>query len=323
MCKELRACIQAALRRDKRAIGRLLSLFEDRRPSMLAKRCEVMQLLQTKSAEAAPKQACFIGFTGAPGVGKSSLINCLLQHLLDRHSSLDIAVLAIDPSSALTGGSFLGDRHRLRIKPHHQDRLFFRSQAAEKELGGMSSHSFMSARLLYYLFDLVFLETVGIGQNEIEVQHLADHSILLLQPQSGDQIQFLKAGIMEIPDIFVINKCENSHETQKCLHALRSSLALIQARDKSAKREAAPIICTSAHTGQGIESLAHLLLRRRSLQYSWAEKEDYYFLKWLKEERGRQGLQSFCAERTARQWIEQCGSFEAAQIELSSKKLSY
>ena len=210
----------------------------------------------------------------------------------------------------------MGDRTRVRFHSENsqaKDRFFFRSQAADQELGGISRTAFFIAKLLYFLFDLVFIETVGVGQSEVEVQFLADCTILVLQPASGDQIQFFKAGIMEIPNVFVINKCDQTKAVQKDLHALQSSLAFLG--PQKTKQEV-PLILTSTVNQQGISELGRLILGKKSnfRSSSWKDKEYYYFQKWIRDEFGRQGLRKLHEKGSPRKLIEQCGSFEDAQL---------
>lgn len=301
--------IVANRKHDKWTIGRLISLFEDERIEAIKQRQLVLEQLKNKNQYPPAK---FIGFTGSPGVGKSSLINTLTQNLLKNKPELRIGVLAIDPSSSFSGGSFLGDRKRLQFNKLNNERLFFRSQAADQELGGVSRKSYMVARLLYYLFDIVFIETVGIGQNEIEIQFLADQTILVLQPASGDQIQFLKAGIMEIPDLFVINKCEQEPATQESLLTLKTSISLARLVPKN--MEEIPILCCSAINNIGITELAGLVWQATALKNNWQRKEEYYFTKWVRDEFGRQGLQKLETKSSPAEMIKKYGSFEAAQL---------
>jgi LAO/AO transport system kinase len=147
-----------------------------------------------------------IGFTGPPGVGKSSLINQLLYHLSEQFNR--IAVLAFDPSSSISKGALLGDR--IRMNDHvENEKIFIRSFASRGTYGGLSSAIYDVLLLLSsFEFDLILIETVGIGQNEIEISHVADIVILVLDPLSGDSIQVLKAGVMEVADIYCINKSD-------------------------------------------------------------------------------------------------------------------
>ena len=340
--KEALELSKSAIAGDKWALGRLFSLFEDKRKSSLGMRTRVLKSLsEYREGEGKRYQSKFIGFTGAPGVGKSSLIASLLRYTLQRKKEIKIAVLAVDPSSAFSGGSFLGDRHRILSfdigKKEEQERFFFRSQATEQELGGLSQTSFLAARLLYYLFDWVCIETVGIGQNEIEVQFLADYTVMLLQPASGDQLQFLKAGIMELPDIFVLNKCDQDPQAvHRSLQALQSSLDLSQ---REAKAPPIPLLRASAHKGEGIPELAQMLLDLPLSSRSWEDRECYYLTKWIQNEFGSQGLarlgisekESLAIKKAGllrekgkrkgslEKILEECASFEEAQLYIWEK----
>lgn len=147
-----------------------------------------------------------IGFTGSPGVGKSSLIDRVIRSIRDR--DLSVAVVAIDPSSPFTRGAFLGDR--IRMREHFVDeKVFIRSMASRGALGGLCDAVFDVVKLLEVNgFDYVLVETVGIGQSEIEISNLADLTVLVLSPGFGDDVQMLKAGVMEIADLYVINKSD-------------------------------------------------------------------------------------------------------------------
>ncbi len=298
---------------DKWAIGRLISIFENQRQESIQLRSIVLKALSQKKEN---RKAQFIGFTGAPGVGKSSLVASLTKYILQHQKQKYIAVVAVDPSSSISGGAFLGDRERLHSDSQGKERLFFRSQANEQQLGGMGPNSFIVSRLLYYLFDFVFLETVGIGQSETEIQFLADCTILLLQPSSGDHIQFLKAGVMEIPDLFVLNKCDQNTATQQSFSLLKTSLPLFS-QNKGNKKDI-PIILTSTYTGEGINTLAQFIFDTNSSKqihtHTWIKKEEHYFIKWVKNEFGERGLKKLQEEGNTARFIKQKGSFEEGQL---------
>ncbi|MGB9820622.1 MAG: methylmalonyl Co-A mutase-associated GTPase MeaB [Pseudothermotoga sp.] len=152
------------------------------------------------------RQSKVIGFTGSPGVGKSSLIDRVIRYIRTR--DLSVAVVAIDPSSPFTRGAFLGDR--IRMREHFvDDNVFIRSMASRGALGGLCDAIFDVVKLLEVSgFDYVLVETVGIGQSEIEISHLADVTVLVLSPGFGDEVQMLKAGVMEIADLYVVNKSD-------------------------------------------------------------------------------------------------------------------
>ncbi|HQR81110.1 MAG TPA: GTP-binding protein, partial [Actinomycetota bacterium] len=172
----------------KHAVSKLVSLFEDARPAAAAQRAEALELL-------GPAKSAVLGITGTPGAGKSSLVARLVPQLL-AESDLSVAVVAVDPASHTSGGALLGDRARTRFATGEK-RAYFRSQSNAAELGGLAPTTFQVSRLLKRLFDLVIVETVGIGQSELDIRYLADHVYLVLQPLGGDEIQFLKAGIIE------------------------------------------------------------------------------------------------------------------------------
>jgi LAO/AO transport system kinase len=252
--------------------------------------------------------AVVVGLTGTPGSGKSSLVARLTAHLLEKDAALAVGVVAVDPSSHLSGGALLGDRTRLR-PTSSGGRLFFRSQASATELGGLGPSSFQVARLMAHLFDLVLVETVGVGQSEADVRHLADRIYLVLQPLGGDDVQFLKAGIIEVPHAFVLNKCDEP-QAQQSLHHLQASLWLARPFDT----EPVPVFLTSAKTGQGVPELAADI--HTTLDHGHpgiAGREPYFFGRWVRDEWGRTGGRALERLAGAASWIEQCGGFEAAQ----------
>lgn len=310
--------IQDALSLKKYPVARLVSLFEDTRPQMAPERAKVLSELANNPGA---KQACMLGFTGTPGAGKSTLVGILANKILEK-TGRSVAVLAVDPSSGKSGGSILGDRTRVRF-PIDEPALYFRSQASDLELGGISRNTFQVCRLLYYLFDYIIIETVGIGQSEIEIQNTADEIVLILQPLAGDQIQFMKAGIMEIPDRFIINKCDAKEAALTTYHSLKSSLTFIRPGE-----EKIPIHRTSAVTGEGIDELTENLIQAAdSIKNTDAaarlyKKEIYYFEKWVKDEYGRTGLHYLKDSGGASLWIDKNGSYDLAQKEFLKLKLS-
>jgi len=187
-----------------------------------------------------------IGFTGPPGAGKSTLINRLLQRL--SVAGKKVAVIAVDPTSPFNYGSLLGDRLRMSEHFTHPG-IFIRSIATRGSLGGLSEKILEITDVLRAAdFSLILIETVGVGQSEVEIAGLADTTVVVFVPESGDEIQSLKSGIMEIADIFVVNKCDRDGAD-----ALVNHLQRISARKDS--REAIPVIKTSATEDRGIEEL--------------------------------------------------------------------
>jgi LAO/AO transport system kinase len=195
--KELKLLLEKFLAGDSRALSRLITLAENRND-------EIPKILK----EIYPKtgSAKIFGITGPPGAGKSTLINYFIRRL--REKKKKVAVVAVDPMSPFTGGSLLGDRIRL-IEHFNDPEVFIRSLSTRGKLGGLSLATTETVHLLdAFGFDTILVETVGVGQSEVDIQKLADLSIVVLVPESGDAIQALKAGILEIADIFVVNKSE-------------------------------------------------------------------------------------------------------------------
>lgn len=298
---------------NKWPIAQLISTFERNNNQSFILRHQISTHLQSQ-ATGSSKNATVFGITGTPGAGKSSLIGELCLNLIKSDPSLSIAILAIDPSSQESGGALLGDRTRT-IFPVHDKRIFFRSQATHHDLGGMGKSTFHVTRLLRKLFDLVLIETVGIGQSEIEVQQLADHTLLVMQPLAGDQVQFMKAGIMEVPDTFVINKCDEDQLARKSEHLLRSSLKLAKLYLDHEESAAKPIFKTSATKRKGIDALSEHLLAIKNTNdaaTSLKRQEQYFKEKWIRDAYGEFGLgvyHHYCEQNELRQ-----GSFEEQEL---------
>ena len=310
---DLVALLEQAARHEKWPLARLISLFERNLPESRETRRSIIAYLDAQVADD-PRRALVVGFTGTPGAGKSSLIGELCLSLLRPGEKLSVAVLAIDPSSEDSGGALLGDRTRMNF-PLDDKRLFFRSQASALDLGGLGQKTFQVVRLLRYFFDFVFIETVGIGQNEVEVRRLCDHTLLVMQPLAGDQVQFMKAGIMEVPDTFVVNKCDEEALARKSYHLLKSSLKLMHitleggsaansvssSGTSAAAHEGAPggtrnVFLTSAARHRGIDELADFirrLPRGQDQRAAFARREDYYLRKWIRQEFGQYGIRVY------------------------------
>jgi LAO/AO transport system kinase len=223
---------------DRRALARAISLVENGDPLAY----EVVREVYPETGH-----AYVIGMTGPPGVGKSSLVSAIVRHVRGEEKS--VGVISVDPSSPFTAGALLGDR--IRLADHFLDReVFIRSMGTRGHLGGLAEATLQAALVLDAAGkDLVFVETVGTGQSEVEIVGIADTIVLALMPGSGDSIQALKAGIMEIPDVIVVNK--RDHPAAKTmLNEVRSILALDQDREWRP-----PIVLTEAVTGEGIDEL--------------------------------------------------------------------
>ncbi len=223
---------------DRRALARAISLVENGDPASY----ELVRELYPETG-----RAFLLGVTGPPGVGKSSLISSLVRHV--REQELTVGVISVDPSSPFTHGALLGDR--IRLSDHFLDPgVYIRSMGTRGHLGGLSEATLQAALLLDAAGkELVFLETVGAGQSEVEVIGIADTVLLVLMPGSGDSVQALKAGIMEIPDVIAINKMD--HPAAKTMqNEVRSILALDREREWKP-----PIILTEALRGENVAQL--------------------------------------------------------------------
>lgn len=225
---------------DARSTARLLSLVEDA-PSQAPRL-------------ASPGHAMVIGITGAPGVGKSTTTTALIAHF--RARDLRVAVLAIDPTSPFSGGALLGDR--IRMQQHTLDRgVFIRSMATRGHLGGLSAATPHAVRLLDGLgFDVVLIETVGVGQSEVEIASHADTTLVLLAPGMGDAVQAAKAGLLEIGDIYLVNKADRDGAEQTAKE-IRDAIALGPARGPADWRQR--VVLASAEQGTGIDEVVRAI----------------------------------------------------------------
>jgi len=284
---------------DKRSIARLVTRFEDPRPSAIATRARILAAL----GEVRPGRV--VGITGAPGAGKSTLLGEVATRLAGV-SSRSVAVLAVDPSSPISGGALLGDRTRVRFPPD-EPRLYFRSQASAGELGGVAPMTFHVCRLLARLFDVVFVETVGIGQSELEIVRLAERTYLIVQPLGGDHVQFMKAGIMELPDAFIVSKADVGEAAQQTYHALRSSLRLARPGAQP------PVHRISARSGEGVDALVAEMLTAPGGP-GVDGRAPHFFERWVQAEHGRAGLARLAAAGGAPALLAAHGGFEGAQL---------
>jgi LAO/AO transport system kinase len=238
-----------------------------------------------------------VGITGPPGVGKSSLLSRLVAQWRARNRS--VAVLAVDPSSRRSGGALLGDRARIEADPGDRA-VFIRSTAAGDRLGGLAPATRAAASALAAAFDVVVIETVGVGQSETEVADVADTVAVVVQPGSGDVLQFLKAGIMEVPDVLVVTKSDLGQIATRAVTDLRSALRSLGAS------EVALLAVSSAPPPSGIDDLADALDRHRSgldLPERRLHSRRMHALADFATEYGERGLRSLGGRREAERWL--------------------
>lgn len=251
MSDDLAARLRA---RDLSAAPAVLNLVENRSP---AKRAEIEALLAGVSPAALGGEAPghVVGITGPPGAGKSTLLSALVAAWRARGRS--VAVLAVDPSSKRTGGALLGDRARIVYDPEDRG-VFIRSTAAGARLGGLAPSTRAAAHALAAAFDVVVIETVGVGQSETEVAEVADTVAVIVQPGSGDVLQFLKSGIMEVPDVLVVTKADLGQVAMRARRDLSAALRSLGARDT-------PVVAVSSVPPvSGIDELVAALDAHRS-----------------------------------------------------------
>ena len=291
--------VAALLHFERKSIAAALNLIEDRRP---ARQAQALALLDELSTHPAP--AHVVGITGPPGVGKSSLISRILE--ISAHDNRRTAVVAVDPSSKVSGGALLGDRGRMQVPAHAP--VYIRSFAARDRLGGLSREAFSAVFLLRHLCDMVIVETVGVGQSETDIAHIADTIVLVIQPFSGDLLQFIKAGVMEIPDVLAVNKADDKGLARKALADVKAALSY-----EKHHRWSRPVLAVSAATNLHLTELdtairshyEHLsstkVLQKKRLEQTiaWALGEIIY-------EVGRRGLLALGgAERVKEFWATQ------------------
>lgn len=232
---------------DKREIARALAAIETE--------AETDALAALLDAACAAARAHVIGLTGPPGVGKSTLTNVLVARARGRGET--VGVIAVDPSSRRTGGALLGDRARIATDPADRG-VYVRSMAARDRLGGLSDQTVAAMVLMRAIYDLVLVESVGIGQSEADISFIADTVLLCVQPGSGDSLQFMKAGVTELPDVVAVTKADMVEAARRTRADVEGALTLYS----EARR--APVILVAAARGEGLDELDKALADHRA-----------------------------------------------------------
>ncbi|HEX8207389.1 MAG TPA: GTP-binding protein [Solirubrobacteraceae bacterium] len=289
------ASLGARLRdRDLSAAPAALNLVENR-----AKGDEIAALLGAVSPAALGAEAPghVIGVTGPPGAGKSSLLSALVRAWRD--AGRTVAVLAVDPSSKRSGGSLLGDRARIEFDPADRG-VLIRSTAAGGRLGGLAPATRAAAQALAAAYDVVVIETVGVGQSETEVAEVADTVAVIVQPGSGDALQFIKAGIMEVPDVLVVTKADLGDVALRARRDLSAALRSLGARDT-------PVVAVSSVAPTtGIDELVAALAAHREGLDLPARRTDSRRTSALADfvaEHGDRGLRALGGRRAALRFL--------------------
>jgi LAO/AO transport system kinase len=269
------ALVEGVLRRERRALAKTITLIESSRLDHQLRAQAVLETLMPHTGH-----AIRVGISGVPGVGKSTFIEALGMSLIEQ--GLRVAVLAIDPSSSLTGGSILGDKTRME-KLSQRDEAFIRPSPARGALGGVARQT-REALLACEAagFDVIIVETVGVGQSETAVAGMTDVYVVLQLPNAGDDLQAIKKGILELADMVVYNKADiDAHASDLAVGQMRSALHMLR---PASKHWQVPVLKTSAMTGDGIAQVWDAIVRHRETMTAAGEfdaKRRHQALTWM------------------------------------------
>ncbi len=314
------------LRRERAAVADGLNLLDNK---LAEARDRAVRLLACLSGERWLKDGHLVGVTGPPGAGKSSLVSAMIREW--RHAGRMVGVLAVDPSSRpeLGGGALLGDRIRIK-NSSYDDGLFIRSLANRNQLGGVATEVWPMSCLMLACFDIVVIETVGVGQTEIDIADIGDTVCYVAQPASGDTIQYLKSGIIEIPDIFAVNKCDLGPPARKTASEIGRSAPRQDRREDWDY----PVCLVSATMNTGIKEFHDHFDRHRKfladtglLGKLRTRHQSAWVIRLLKEEFGTIGLElaggrASIEARLGEDPSDQFGEYERLRKHLLSRFLS-
>src|SRR4051812_22124 len=282
--------------RDRSAAPAALNLIEDRSDAGRERARELLAEVSPAALGGEPP-AHLVGVTGPPGAGKSSLLSALVDEW--RRRDRTVAVLAVDPSSKRSGGSLLGDRVRIDHDPKDEG-ILIRSTAAGGRLGGLAAPTREAVDALAAAFDLVVVETVGVGQSETDVEEVCDSVAVVVQPGSGDTLQFIKAGIMEVPDVLVVTKADLGDAAMRARRDLDQALSALDSSD-------VPVIAVSSvPPPRGIDELAQALDAHRAdldVQEARVRARRLSAIRELVAERGERALRALGGRREAEAFL--------------------
>jgi len=302
--------------RDLTVAPAVLNLVENRAQEA-RRQTEILMAAVSPAALGAEAPAHIVGVTGPPGVGKSSLVARLVAQW--RAQERSVAVLAVDPTSRRSGGALLGDRARIEVDAADRG-VFVRSTAAGDRLGGLAPATRAAAGALAAAFDLVVIETVGVGQSETDVADLADTVAVVVQPGSGDVLQFLKSGIMEVPDVLVVTKADLGQVAERAMADLAAALSALGSPDTQV------LAVSSIAPTSGIDALVEAIDAHRAaidLPARRLRARRMHALAEFAAEHGERGVRALGGRRAARRWLaEQDPGLDVSTLQRALQTLS-